>query len=279
MKIAIATCQRLPEPDPDERVILEALRAKGFETNLLAWDDPSAPFVDHDLVVLRSTWNYYEEPALFLEWIAQTGSATKLLNPAHVVRTNVEKTYLRDLEARGVDIVPTAFAEKGDDLDRLLDERWWNVERIVIKPVVSAGSFRTKSFLPSERADARTFFTELTNERAVMVQPWMASVETYGERSLVWIAGDVTHAIRKTPRLSGNEEQVSGEMPVAPEERAFATKVLAPVAADLLYARVDVVNDNGTLRVMELELIEPSLFFMQCPRALEKFVDAIAARR
>ncbi len=278
MKIAIATCQRLPEPDADEGVLLDALRAKGLEANLLAWDDGSAPFAGHDLVVLRSTWNYYEHADAFRAWIDRTSNATTLLNPAHVVHANIEKTYLRDLEARGIDVVPTAFAEHGDDLDRLLKERRWDDEKIVIKPVVSAGSFRTKSFTPNERAEARAFFAELTNERPAMVQPWMASVETYGERSLVWIAGDVTHAIRKTPRFAGNDEQVSGEMPVTPDERAFATRVLARFASDILYARVDIVNDRGTLRVMELELIEPSLFFLQCPRALEKFVDEIAAR-
>ena len=109
---------------------------------------------------------------------------------------------------------------------------------------------------------------------------WMPWVETNGERSIVWIDGAITHAIRKTPRFSGGSEQVSGEVAIADDERAFAERALAPFASELLYARVDMVRDaEGTLRVMELELIEPSLFLVQSPRALERFVAAIARRR
>ena len=112
-----------------------------------------------------------------------------------------------------------------------------------------------------------------------MVQRWMPSVETYGERSLVWIDGEITHAIRKTPRFAGGVEQVSGEVPIADDERAFAERALAPFASELLYARVDMVRDaEGVLRIMELELIEPSLFFQQSPAALARFVTAINRR-
>ncbi|MCI0573101.1 MAG: hypothetical protein L0Y66_20340, partial [Myxococcaceae bacterium] len=90
---------------------------------------------------------------------------------------------------------------------------------------------------------------------------------------------EVTHAIRKTPRFADGVEQVSGEVAIAGDERAFAERVLAPYAAELLYARVDMVRDeDGALRLMELELVEPSLFFRQCPRALDRFVGAIRRR-
>jgi hypothetical protein len=106
----------------------------------------------------------------------------------------------------------------------------------------------------------------------------MPSVEAYGERSIVWIDGEVTHAVRKAPRLSGGEEQVSA-VPVADDERAFAERAVAPLAESLLYARVDMVRDEtDVLRIMELELVEPSLFFLQCGRALERFVAAVTAR-
>ena len=120
------------------------------------------------------------------------------------------------------------------------------------------------------------FLDDLTAERDVMIQKWMPAVDTYGERSLVWIDGEITHAIRKSPRFAGSQERVSGEVPISAEERAIAENVIAATGrSDLLYARVDIIRDeDGVHRVMELELVEPSLFFAQCPRALDRFVRA-----
>jgi hypothetical protein len=193
------------------------------------------------------------------------------------VAWNAKKTYLAELEKRGVAIVPTEFVMHGVTrrLGDILGERGW--DEVVIKPVVSAASFRTERFARADVAAGQVFLDDLVADRSAMVQRWMPSVDTYGERSVVWIDGAVTHAIRKTPRFSGGAEQVSGEVPVADDERAFAERAVAPFAGELLYARIDMVRDDeGTLRVMELELIEPSLFFEQSPKALERFVAAVA---
>lgn len=280
MRIAIATCTQLPEPDLDEPLLLAALARAGLDAKMLAWDDAQAPFAEQDLVVLRSTWNYYEHVDEFVAWAAETATKTRLLNPASVVAWNAKKTYLLELEKRGVEIVPTEIVMRGATrrLDDLLRERGW--DDVVIKPLVSAGSFRTERFSRASVSAAQTFLDGLVADRDAMVQQWMPSVETYGERSLVWIDGAFTHAIRKTPRFSGGAERVSAEVQIADDERAFAERALAPLASELLYARVDMVRDaGGTLRVMELELIEPSLFLQQSERALERFVGAIVRRR
>lgn len=277
MRVGIATCKTLPEPDVDEGILLEALRRAGIEARMLAWDDPGAPFASQDLVVLRSTWNYYEDVDAFLAWVART---PRLLNPATTVAWNVRKSYLRDLEARGVRIVPTRFVGRGErrDLGALLAETGW--KDVVVKPLVSAGSFRTRRFAAAACEEAQRFLDELTSERDAMVQRWMPSVETYGERSLVWIDGEVTHAIRKTLRLAGGVENVTGPMEIADDERAFAHAALdAAGSKDLLYGRIDMVRDeDGALCLMELELVEPSLFFLQHPPALDRFVAAIRRR-
>ncbi len=290
MRVGIASCRAIPEPDPDEALLVGALRAAGLEPTVLAWDDDAAPFAAQDLVVIRSTWNYFERVDAFVAWAKQTGAATRLLNPSDVVAWNAKKTYLAELERRGVAVVPTEFLlrEPGEEqpgmrmrmrmrIVDILDARGW--DEVVIKPVVSAGSFRTERFSRATLDAAQEFASALTRDRDAMVQRWMPSVETYGERSLVWIDGIVTHAIRKTPRFAGGAEQVSGEVDIADDERAFAERALAPIADALLYARVDMVRDaEGTLRVMELELIEPSLFLQEAPRALERFVSAIVRR-
>ncbi|HSO40851.1 MAG TPA: hypothetical protein VLT33_50340 [Labilithrix sp.] len=280
MRVAVASCRKLPEPDVDEPLLLAALAAAGIEAKIMAWDDPGAAFEAQDLVVLRSTWNYHADVDAFVAWAERVGARTRLLNPAPIVAWNARKTYLADLEGRGVDVVPTVFVLRETEvrLGAILDERGW--DEVVIKPVVSAGSFRTERFGRAGLVAGQAFLEALVGDRDAMVQRWMPSVETYGERSLVWIDGEFTHAIRKTPRFAGGVEQVSEAVPIADDERAFATRALAPLAAELLYARVDVVRDaEGVLRVMEVELIEPSLFFLQSPKALERFVAAIARRR
>ena len=280
MKVAIGTCKKLPEPDVDEGLLLAALAAKGVEPRMLAWDDEAARPDEGELVVLRSTWNYYEDVERFLAWITRTGEATRLLNPPAVVRGNARKTYLRDLEQRGIDVVPTEWALRGEPrrpVSAIMSDRGWDA--IVIKPVVSAGSFLTQRFDRAEQEQAQRFLDDVAGQRDAMIQRWMPSVDTYGERSLVWIDGALTHAIRKSPRFIGNREAVSGEVPIAPKERAFAERVLAPLLDDILYARVDMVEDEtGTVRLMELELIEPSLFLKQCPAALERLASGIVER-
>jgi hypothetical protein len=282
IKVALVTCKRLPEPDPDEALLASALERAGVRATLLAWDDPDAPWGEQDAAILRSTWNYYEAVERFVGWAEDAAKATRLFNPTSIVRQNARKTYLRDLEARGIDVAPTEFVARGEprDLAELARARGW--EAVVIKPVVSAGSFRTARFDAPPGADAQAFLDALVADRDAMVQRWLPSVETHGERSIVWIDGEVTHAVRKSPRFAGGVEQVSDEVPVAPEERALAERALAPFAKDLLYARVDMVRDeDGVLRVMELEMIEPSLFFSRCARendALDRFVAGVVRR-
>lgn len=279
MKVALATCTKLPEADVDEALLVRALEDRGVSVRLLPWDDTSAEAADGEPVVIRSTWNYHRHVDAFLAWVERTGNKTRLFNPPHVVRANARKTYLRELEQDGIDVVPTEFVARGEPrrVANVMHDRGW--QSIVIKPVVSAASFRTQRFDGSQTTEAQQFLDGLTAERDAMVQRWMPSVETYGERSIMWIDGELTHAIRKSPRFGGGSESVSSEVPIAPEERAFAEKVLSPLASELLYARVDVVRDeDGVLRLMELELIEPSLFLKQCPRALGRLTDGIVRR-
>jgi hypothetical protein len=221
--------------------------------------------------VLRSTWNYYERVDAFLAWVDRV---EHVLNPAAVVRDNVRKTYLRDLEARGIAIVPTAWDVK--DVRALRSLGW---DTIVIKPVVSAGSFSTRRFTRAEDDAAQSFLDAAGRE--MMIQPWMPAVDTSGERSIVWIDGAVSHAIRKNPRFANEHESVTA-VDIAADERAFAERVIGEIHSknpDLLYARIDMIRDGASLRLMELELVEPSLFLLQHPPALARFAGAILSRR
>lgn len=275
-RIALATCLELPEPDPDKAALLDAVRALGAHAEWLAWDDATARFAEFDACVLRSTWNYIHVLDDFLAWADRTAGATRLLNPADVVRWNSDKTYLRDLAARGVPTVPTCFVPKGghQPLGRLVAEQGWR--EVVVKPRVGAGSFATRRFNSSELEAGEAFLAEWSGRRDMLVQPYLRSVSETGERALVWIAGELTHAIRKEPRWSGGAEAVSKALAPTDEERAFAAQVLRGLEERLLYARVDAARDDaGRLVLMELELIEPSLFVIQEPRALKVLAEAV----
>lgn len=274
-RVALATCRRLPEPDPDAGPLLDAARIAGVDASWKAWDDPAVDWSRFDAVVLRSTWDYIHHLDAFLEWAQRVSGLVRLLNPFPVVRENVDKGYLGRLP---VPAVPTLYAARGTDapLDLLLAGRDWG--ELVIKPRVGAGSFKTERFAAQRRGEAQSFLRALTAERDALIQPYLRSVEGYGERALVWIDGAFTHAVRKDARFGGSAEHVSAAaVPIAPDERAFGEAALGPYEKELLYARVDVARDeDGSLRLMELELIEPSLFLVQCPDALRRLAAALA---
>ncbi|HYV51635.1 MAG TPA: hypothetical protein VE910_07005 [Dongiaceae bacterium] len=280
MRVILATCRELPEPDPDHRLLLAALERRGISARYAAWDDPKERW-SADLIVLRSTWNYYLDPAGFLDWAERAGRAAPLLNPLDVIFWNHDKRYLLELERRGVPIVPTCRIQHGErvSLDALIRTTGWEAD-LVIKPAISAASYRTRRFGPKAIEDGSAHLTQLLEAGDVLVQEYMPAVERHGERSLIWIDSVFTHAVRKSPRLAGKAEDVSEAVPIAPEELEVGEAALAGFEpGKLLYARVDVVPDvAGQPRVMELELIEPSLFFVQCPPALDRFADAIRAR-
>jgi glutathione synthase/RimK-type ligase-like ATP-grasp enzyme len=269
--IRIATCRELPEVDADAIPLAAAFADAGVEAALLAWDDPAVDWDAAAPTILRSTWNYALHVHAFLAWIDRVAAAGALWNPPAIVRGNVYKRYLLALAARGVPVVPTTLVERGGtELPQF--------DRFIIKPEVGAGSLGARVFRGGD-PEARVHLAKLTATGAALVQPYVESVEGYGERSLVWIDGELSHAIKKTPRLSGDAERVEGPFPIADDERAVATAALAPIADQILYARVDLVRDAaGDPMVMELELVEPSLFFAHRPGSAARFVRGLVRR-
>ena len=270
-RLRVATCVTLPEVDVDAAPLAAALAAAGIEAELLAWDDPA---VNWDLpipTILRSTWNYALDVTAFLAWVDRVAAAAPLWNPPDIVRDNVHKRYLVELAARGVGVVPTRLVERGQTIALPSG-------KLVIKPEVGAGSLGARVFEPDDPEAAR-HLAALTAIGAALVQPYLASVDDYGERSLVWIDGVLSHAIRKTPRFAGDDERIDGPFPIAEDERALAEAALAPVASRILYGRVDLARDEANRPVvMELELVEPSLFFARQPGAADRFAAALRKR-
>ena len=273
MRIGLVTCAKLPEPDPDAPLLHDALVARGHQPVLLAWDRDAGEIEPFDRVLLRSPWNYYRAPRRFLEWLERVDRETHLLNPLDVVRWNVHKRYLLELEARGVSIVPSCIVERGatSDVRDVVDKRGW--EDVVVKPCISAASWRTRRFPRGHTEEAAQYIGHLARDGDVLVQPFLPGAVEPGERSLVWVDGVLTHAIRKRPHFDGQDESVTADGPPTAEERAMAGRILGPIADRIAYARIDVFPDRrGRPLVSEVELIEPSLFFRHGPEALTRLV-------
>lgn len=271
-KIALVFCKVLPEPDPDQELTVDALKAAGLDAEWAAWDDPDVDWGSYDLCIIRSCWNYFEDPDRFLNWVDRTAEQSRVLNSPRVVHWNIHKRYLNVLEKNGVPAVPTKWAPRGEETN--LKYLGW--DDVVIKPAIGAGSVNTRRFQLEEFKEAQGFLDSQVQDKEMMIQPYLRSVEHGGERALIWIDGELTHCVVKTPRFSGQDEKVSEAVAVTNQEKELADRALACVPGDLLYARVDVMEDeNKNPLVSELELMEPSLFFLQYPKALSRFVEGI----
>lgn len=266
MRVALATSRDFPDLFFDDEALRTALRARGVEVDATVWDD-GHDWGSYDLVVVRSTWDYHERRDAYLAWAA---TVPRLANPFRIVAWNTDKTYLRSLASAGVPVVPTAWSPAS-----LRDVPW---DDVVVKPAISAGARDT---LHCRRDDPAGEALRQRIDGTVMVQPYLASVEDYGERSLLYVDGVLTHAVRRNPALSMEGDARYDAQPVtaAPDEIAVAEAALAAVGERLLYARVDVVRDDaGTPLLIELEVTEPQLFLRYAPHAAEALADATVAR-
>jgi glutathione synthase/RimK-type ligase-like ATP-grasp enzyme len=277
------TWRELPELDPDDRPLAAALGARGHEVAIVAWDDPGFDWAAARLVLLRNPWDYYRRLDEFLAWAARVDAATSLWNPLAILRWNLHKGYLVELAAAGVPVVPTELVRRGSDFDlaALVARRGWS--RGVVKPAVSADSWETVVFDAGDLAAAAAMIERRLPERDLMVQPFLESVESDGERCLVFLDGECSHAVRKNPITRGGRWAGLPEgTPVAAagDELEVARRVLAAApAADLLYARVDLVRDaSGAPHLLELEAAEPTLFLADHPAGLARLVAGIERR-
>ena len=281
MDVAIVTDWEHLRGTENDRLLAPALEALGVSARLVAWDDPAMDWSLPRLTVIRATWDYHLRREDFLLWAERASAASALWNPLPLVRWNTHKRYLRDLRERGVRTVPTVWLSQGKavDLAELLASQGWSA--VVVKPAVSASAFATMLVTPKTLASGQAHLGEMLADRDMMVQPYMASVTTTRERSLVYVDGQLTHTFLRAPALTEATPAWDHIALTAndPEEDAFARHALACVEERPLYARVDIVrDDDGLLCLMELELVEPSLGLDLAPWAAKPFAEAIAAR-
>lgn len=284
MRIGLATTAGAE--DDDLPLLADACRGAGLLVDCPAWDDPQVDWSSFGTVVVRSTWDYAARRQAFLSWADHVAETATIENPPAVLAWTTDKRYLGELRDAGIPVVPTAFVEPGDA---------WTLPaaELVVKPAVSAGSRDTVRHRAGDRGGADAHIRALTAAgRTVMIQPYQAAIDRGGERALVWIDGNFSHALTKGPLLRLGAPPLPDDQLYAVEEMSAAEPSAAELDVagqvmafldrrfgTLLYARVDLVDDDtGRPQVLEVELAEPSLFHVCVPTSAHRFAAAIRQR-
>lgn len=284
--IALVTYDARPEPTADDQLFVNALTALGAHVDARSWSDPSASWSRYDAVVVRSCWDYFRRPAAFHSWLDRLEAERAAVhNPVPTLRWNADKRYLRDLEARGVPVVPTHWVPLGaaPSLDDIRCRTGWS--ELVVKPTVSGGAHRTWRSSPGAIGDDARL-AESAAECELMVQPMLAEIEVDGEWSLHFFDGAFSHAIVKRPRAGDFRVQLEHGGSVVAVDPAAEMIEAARRAIDAapndgappLYARVDGCIVDGAFVLMELELLEPALSFSWADGAAERLAGALLRR-
>lgn len=280
-RIAFVTYAELPSLYDDDRLAVDVLRGRGIEVEAVLWDSSEVRWEEYDAVVLRSCWEYHLRTEEFLDWIAlMERRGVSIWNPPSVVRENVDKHYLARLEAEGVRVVPTVWLEQGDDFDlvAIMESHGW--ESAVIKPTVSMSAYGTWVTTPAEVSSDEGKVRELLEKSGVMIQRFMPEVITRGEWSFVFFMKEYSHSVLKVPKAGDFrvQQDFGGLLSDSPPKQSLieqAQRIVRAVKEPLLYARVDAVEADGELALMEFELIDPVLFLRRDPGAAARFADAI----
>jgi len=258
----------------------------GWEVSTLSWRQTVVPWKDFDAVVIRSTWDYWNDVPAFLETLGRINRETRLANPLDLVHWNLAKTYMQDLEGKGVGIVPTLWPDTlhAESFPSFFDRL--DCGELVVKPVVGANGQDAYRIPRGESADRLAAICKRFTSKNCMVQRYLPAVKTEGEYSLFFFAGEFSHAILKVPsaeEFRSQEEHGSDIQLVKAEDLLLrrAREVMATIEPAPLYARIDFVrdpivrNDPGDFLLMEMELIEPSMYLRTDPQAPRRFARAI----
>ena len=287
MRLGLVTCVDYLPWHPDDAALVTALAARGVEVASAAWD-ADVDWRGFDLVLIRTPWDYFRRIGEFLPWLdALERCGARVANPVPTLRWNTDKRYLEEMASAGVPVVDTILLPRtgGPELAQAIADA--GTPEVVVKPAVSGGAWRT---LRLAAADVSRHAAEIDAWRAegeLLVQPYLPEIASAGEWSVMFFDGVYSHAVLKRPRTGDfrvQQEHGGGMEHRDPPAhlRAAAQRCMDALVAlghgDCLYARVDGVEVQDQFRLMEMELIEPQLFFTGVPAAAGRFAAAIHRR-
>ncbi len=263
-----------------DHLLHEPMKESGWDVEEISWCSNGVSWDAYEVVLIRSPWDYMEAPKQFLKVLEEIdGSKARLENSLNIVKWNIEKTYLRDLEQRGVPSIPTLWNDRFVEAEARSFFDQLNVGEIIIKPTLGAGAQNTYRLGVEKFEDSLSILRSDYVDRAFMVQPFISEIIDPGEFSLFYFAGELSHAIQKKPKAGDfrvQEEHGGVLSKIEPDADMLscASCALELIGEMPLYARVDLVPYRGQLVLMEIELIEPSLYFNLDAEAPGRFVKA-----
>jgi hypothetical protein len=283
--LAVAVTAAYPDLRDDWPLLRAALADRGIEATTAVWTDPEVDWRRFDLVLANGAWDYIHHLDAFTAWAERVDGLTRLVNPARVLGWNADKHYLSQLAQAGVPIVPTAWVDEPDAIGAL------PAGTFVVKPTVSCGAYQSARYEgEADHEAARAHLRHLLAEgRRAMIQPYLTTVDQLGETGLIFVGGAYVHAINKAALLRPGVGATDGlaEQMVITATEATATEVAAAervlaAASDLVgpltYARVDLVRDEqGVPTLMELEVLDPALFFELHPPGATRLAEVLDA--
>ena len=287
----------------EDTLVCDALARLGLRVSRRAWCDPEVNWSKITGAVFRTTWDYFDRWPAFSAWLEVAASKTMLLNAPCILRWNLDKHYLQDLEAEGIAVVPTVYLSQGSTLSlfEVMERRGW--DDVVAKPAIAGGAYDTYRISKTNgttlvspitpiHQDCETLWRALVAKQDMLVQPFLRDVVESGEISLIWIEGEVTHGVQKKAkkddfRVQDDHGGTVHPIDLSPEMVRAAQNIMAKCIQHCekqgwdapLYARVDLMRgDQGEWLVSELEMVEPELWFRFCPGAADALAKAIHGR-
>ncbi len=270
--VTLVTCRAHPKLPEDDQFLLAALERRGMRHRVAIWDDPDVDWSESSVTLLRAAWDSHLNPPGFIAWLDRLGSQSHLLNTTSLVQWNFDKQYLVELREKGKNVVPTAILTSASEAAISQALQQIAATEVVVKPRFGADAYGVTRLPPRPEAIA-AHFERFGANGGLLMQPFIPGVELERERSLVFIGGRFSHALYRNPFGSGPTRQTPDNVhtPTA-EELGFCRELLGSLPR-LSYARVDLLPLYARPALMELEIIDPSLFFKAHPSA----ADALAA--
>ena len=265
----------------EDRLLRDALEEKGLKVFRTHWDNPDFDWTRTRYAIFRTTWDYFDRMEAFMPWLEKTAEITQFINPISLIKWNMDKHYLQDLQHNGIEIPDTVFIEKGEKraLTEIARDKNWT--EFILKPAISGAARHTYRFSKTETEKFESIFTSLIANESMLLQEFQKNILTKGEVALMLFGGRFSHAVLKLARAGDFRVQddfggtVHNYMPTE-QEIAFAEKVITNISPLPAYARVDIFWDNqGKPVVSELEMIEPELWFRKSKNAADMMASHI----
>lgn len=268
----------------EDFLVVQALKKHDLNALRLAWDTPNFDWRTTKSIIFRTTWDYFNRFEEFSKWLTQVTQQTTLFNSEKIIRWNIDKHYLNDLNKMGVHIAETFFIEKQSTQTLKSLHQQLGYTETVLKPCISGAARHTYKLSLDTLEEHEAIFKELIEKESMMLQPFQHNIVKQGEISMMVFNGEFTHGILKKAKADNFRVQddfggsVHDYQPTK-EEIVFAEHAVKACPELPIYARVDIfIDNNNQIALSELELIEPELWFRHHPEAANVLAKAIKAK-